>query len=195
MQIITGILSLPRSYRVVLFSWLKGYASEYFARVVKVLQNFLTFTCEDTVTKLDSSPVVLVLERSAVYAKKNSIPLNFILYFSFIINSVFECNMEAKIVPNELFYNNSIGRKFNIFQEWDKLKSNSMKAVFNICAYPFLIQIQTKNEIIAADYNALMSVQVSYTVYIYISLESPLYHYYQTIYFYVFRAWSLSINI
>ena len=69
--------------------------------------------------------------------------------------------MEAKIVPNELFYNNSITKKFNIFQEWEKLKSTSMKAVFNICAYPFLLQIQTKNELISTDYDASMSTKVS----------------------------------
>ena len=65
-QVITGILSLPKSYRILLFGWLKDYESEYFARIIKVLQNYLSFTCEDSASNLDSSPPVLVLERYSI---------------------------------------------------------------------------------------------------------------------------------
>ncbi len=56
------ILSVPKFYRVVLFKWLKAYPSEYFGRVLQVLQNFLSFILTSKATNLDPTSVVLVLE-------------------------------------------------------------------------------------------------------------------------------------
>lgn len=56
------ILSLPKYYRSLLFRWLKGYPSEFFGRVLQVLQNFLTYILTAKATNLDATSVVLVLE-------------------------------------------------------------------------------------------------------------------------------------
>lgn len=119
---------------------------------MKVLQNYLSFTCEDSVSSLDSSPPVLVLER----------------YFSYVLNgvwwlifaclcSLFECNRDAKIVPNELFYNSSILKKYNVYEEWGKFKTSELKSVFNICAYPFLLPLETKNKLMISDFDLYMT--------------------------------------
>jgi len=55
-------LSIPKYYRLILFKWLKSYPSEYFGRVLQVLQGFLTLILTNQALKLDPTPVVLVLE-------------------------------------------------------------------------------------------------------------------------------------
>lgn len=62
-RVVSGILAIPQTYRVMFFGWLKYFPSEYFSRIVAVMQSFLTFILTDRVTKLDPTPVVLVLER------------------------------------------------------------------------------------------------------------------------------------
>ena len=42
-RIVAGVLALPKSYRIQLFGWLKSYESEYFSRVIYVLQAFLSY--------------------------------------------------------------------------------------------------------------------------------------------------------
>lgn len=71
--------------------------------------------------------------------------------------SLFECNKEAKIVPNEYFYNISILKKYNINEEWNRYKTSDLKTVFNICAYPFLIPLETKNELMLSDFDISMT--------------------------------------
>ena len=132
-RVITGILALPKPSRILLFSWLKEYQSEYFARIIKVLQGYLSFTCENLVMNLDSSPPVLVLD------------------------NLFECNQEAKIVPNDLFYNSTVLKKYDVYTEWNKYKRSEHTAVFNICAFPFLLPLKTKHELMVADYDISMS--------------------------------------
>jgi hypothetical protein len=36
LQVVSGILALPKMYRNILFGWLKDYPSEYFCRVLQV---------------------------------------------------------------------------------------------------------------------------------------------------------------
>jgi hypothetical protein len=134
-RFIAGILALPKSYRVLLFSWLKNYEPEYLIRVVEVLQNFLSFACEDKVTKLDCTPTVMVLE------------------------SVFQSNKEARIIPESAFYNKSILKLFDVAKEWSTYKSTALKSVFNICAYPFLLDIDIKNTLLMQDIGASMFAQ------------------------------------
>jgi hypothetical protein len=47
---------------MVLFKWLKSYPSEYFGRVLQVLQGFLTHILSNKSLNLDPWPVILVLE-------------------------------------------------------------------------------------------------------------------------------------
>jgi hypothetical protein len=134
-RFIAGILALPKSYRVLLFSWLKKYEPEYLIRVVQVLQNFLSFACEDKVTRLDCSPTVMVLD------------------------SVFQSNKEARIIPESAFYNKSMSKSFDIAKEWSAYKSTTLKSVFNICAYPFLLDVDIKNTLLMLDIGAAMFAQ------------------------------------
>jgi hypothetical protein len=60
--VVRGILSVPKHYRMVLFKWLKSYPSEYFGRVLQVLQGFLTHILSNKSLNLDPWPVILVLE-------------------------------------------------------------------------------------------------------------------------------------
>jgi hypothetical protein len=60
--VVRGILSVPKPYRMVLFKWLKSYPSEYFGRVLQVLQGFLTHILSNKSLNLDPWPVILVLE-------------------------------------------------------------------------------------------------------------------------------------
>jgi hypothetical protein len=62
-RVVSGILAIPQTYRLMFFGWMKKFPSEYFSHIVTVMQTFLTFILTDRVTKLDPTPVVLVLER------------------------------------------------------------------------------------------------------------------------------------
>lgn len=67
-------------------------------------------------------------------------------------------------MPNDLFYNEAILKKYNIYQEWANFKSSAHKAVFNICAYPFLIPIQTKGDILLSDFDIMQTSASVYAV-------------------------------
>lgn len=45
-----------------MFKWLKSYPSEYFSRVLQVLQGFLSLILTNKSLNLDPTPVILVLE-------------------------------------------------------------------------------------------------------------------------------------
>lgn len=62
-RVISGILSLPKSYRIMLFSWLKQYPSEYFSRVLQVFNDFLSFALTSKINNIDPAPVVIVMSR------------------------------------------------------------------------------------------------------------------------------------
>jgi hypothetical protein len=61
-RIVSGILALPRTSRQQLFGWLRYYPSEYFARVVLVIQGYLTYGLTSKANDIDSAPAVLVLQ-------------------------------------------------------------------------------------------------------------------------------------
>jgi hypothetical protein len=63
-QLITGILAIPKSFRVMFFSWLKHFSSEFFSRILLVMQTFLSFILSNKSTNFDPTPVVLVIDRS-----------------------------------------------------------------------------------------------------------------------------------
>jgi hypothetical protein len=61
-QVIGSILGLPKNYRLLLFKWFKSYPSEYFGRVVQILQHYISFALENKTANLDATPAVMVLE-------------------------------------------------------------------------------------------------------------------------------------
>eukprot|EP01034_Spumella_vulgaris_P026028 gene26026-32554_t len=134
--VVSCILSLPKYYRVLLFKWLKAYPSEYFGRVLQVLQNFLTYILTARATNLDATSVVLVLE------------------------TLHQCNVEEDILPDHLFYNAALATRVNLLEEWRKLKeAGPQSKVFNYGDYPFLIDDLTKYKLIQSDFSQLKSVQ------------------------------------
>mmetsp|Transcript_6189 Transcript_6189/g.9333 ORF Transcript_6189/g.9333 Transcript_6189/m.9333 type:complete len:1082 (-) Transcript_6189:109-3354(-) len=135
-RLVSGILAIPKSYRVMFFGWLKYFPSEHFARILSVLQGYLSFTLESHATNLDPTPVVLVMD------------------------SLFACNSEAKIVPPNLFYNVTISKALNIHTEWYKYKTTDVSRVFNFFSYPFLVPVEAKNEIIRSEFRQQMQQQV-----------------------------------
>ena len=42
-QFLNGMLALPKAYQVILFGWYREYKSEYFSRVLPVLQEYINF--------------------------------------------------------------------------------------------------------------------------------------------------------
>jgi hypothetical protein len=62
-QLVSGILAIPKAFRLMFFGWLKCFPSEYFSRIIFVMQGFLSFILSNRAANLDPTPVVLVLDR------------------------------------------------------------------------------------------------------------------------------------
>lgn len=139
MQVIRAILGIPKYYRIILFKWLKSYPSEYFSRVLEVLQGFLSFALSSRSLALDATPVVMVLE------------------------TLYQCNAEESIVPEARFYHDAVlMRTVNIFDEWVKYRQQGQQsAVFNYCSYPFLFHDRHKLLLIQFEFQNQQYQQVS----------------------------------
>lgn len=130
-RIVTGILALPKSYRLQLFGWLKLYDSEYFSRVLHVLQNFLSYC----LSSKSGNPVPTVI----------------------VLQSLYDCNKDARIIPEWMFYNESISQRINVIEEWNRFKSStSTSSVFNFCGYIFLLDTVCKSTLVRVEANDLM---------------------------------------
>lgn len=132
-RVINGILALPKVYRLQLFNWLKSLSSEYFSRSIEVLENYISFSVSNKTMNLNPTPAVLVL------------------------SSLYEANLETKVVPDSSFYNSVLNLYIDFKEEWNKYKESkkntSLDRVFNFCAYPFLIDIIAKNSILYYDFH------------------------------------------
>jgi len=138
MQVIRAILGIPKYYRIILFKWLKSYPSEYFSRVLQVMQGFLSFALSSRSLGLDTSPAVMVLE------------------------TLYQCNAEVSIVPEARFYHDVLMRSVNIFDEWVKYRQQGQQsAVFNYCSYPFLFHDRHKLLLIQFEFQNQQYQQVS----------------------------------
>jgi len=134
-RIVSGILAIPQTYRLMFFGWMKKFPSEYFSHIVSVMQSFLTFILTDRLTKLDPTPVVLVLE------------------------SLYTCNLEANIIPSALFYNPAIATSVDLVGEWRKFQTSDNSKVFNFFSYPYLIPVEAKYGVIRLQFDSMMSSQ------------------------------------
>jgi hypothetical protein len=133
-RIVTGILALPKACRLQLFGWLKLYDSEYFSRVLHVLQNFLSYCLSSK--SGNPAPTVIVLQ------------------------SLYDCNKDAHIIPEWMFYNDSIPQRIDIVEEWNRFKSSaSTSSVFNFCGYIFLLNTVCKSTLVRVEANELMKHQ------------------------------------
>lgn len=83
-RVVTGILALPPSSRSTLFGWLRSYDSEYFGRVVSVMNAYLSFALA---AHLDASPATLVLNRCCCITHLCAISLTYRVMFIYSIHT------------------------------------------------------------------------------------------------------------
>jgi ubiquitin-protein ligase E3 A len=132
-RLLTGILSLPSAYRVILFGWFRSYESAYFGHLLKVFQSYLSYALTNKVIHLDPSPVTLVLK------------------------SLYDCNNSTseRIVPNGYFYNDVLEKSINIISEYDSYVRNQLdnpnNTIFNFCRFPFLLNLTLKHQLVSYD--------------------------------------------
>lgn len=137
-RIINGILALPKLHRLYFFTQFKHFPSEYFLRVITVLQTYISFCISAAGCGLDYVAAILVL------------------------SSLHEANKEAKIVVEKFFYNEDISkRKDMLLQEWYKFTVDKDQRVFNLWQYPFIIDVVIKNSIIHAEFDNMKYIQAS----------------------------------
>ena len=80
--------------------------------------------------------------------------------------SLYQCNIEASIIPSSLFYNPAISRAVDLSDEWTKYKTSDNTKVFNFFSYPYLIPVESKYKIIRYEFERQMSSQVYCCLYI-----------------------------
>eukprot|EP01038_Epipyxis_sp_PR26KG_P010000 gene10000-13455_t len=135
-RVINSVLGLPKYYRLMLFKWLKSYPSEFFGRIVQVMQGFLTEILTNKTLRIDFTPVVMVLE------------------------TLYQCNLEVQILPEHVFYNSNVAKSIDPREEWIKLQqASSESTVFNFCSYLFLLEDYQKYALLQHDFVIQKSLQ------------------------------------
>lgn len=128
-RILSGILALPKSCRLILFSWLKSYPSEYFSRIVSVIHGYLMFGFTNSAMNIDPAPAVLVLD------------------------SLYTCNLESGVIPLSSFYLKNLHTYVNLHEEWNKfILMGKNSKVFNYFSYPFIIDCEVKNIVLRVNF-------------------------------------------
>ena len=138
-RLINGLASLPKQGTSRIFSWLRHYNSEFFARVVLVVQGFLSYA----VTSLQDK-VALTCQ---------------------ILASLHEINRTARIVPDALFVSSTVCGRVDLNQERTKYieatQANSANTrVFNFLQFPFLLSDVVKARFMKQDYDGARALQL-----------------------------------
>ena len=106
-RLVSGILALQKTARAQLFGWLKHHPSEYFSRVLSVLQAYLSFALGQHHTNADPTAVIMVLE------------------------SLYEVNLKKHIVPNRYFHNNTLAETRDLVTERSKQRGKAAGTDFS----------------------------------------------------------------
>ncbi|CAK0825058.1 unnamed protein product, partial [Prorocentrum cordatum] len=127
-RLTAAVLSLPRDSQRLLFGWLKHLPSEYFGRIVDVMQQYVTFVLtQPGQNKADASAAVQVL------------------------NTLWESNVEMEgILPERCFHNLAISQSEDLpehYRQWQQQQS----LVFSYCRYPFLLDAGAKRRLLSFD--------------------------------------------
>ena len=138
-RVINGLASLPKQGTSRIYSWLRHYNSEFFARVVLVVQGFLSYA----VTSLQDK-VALTCQ---------------------ILASLHEINRTARIVPDALFVSSTVCGRVDLNQERTKYieatQANSANTrVFNFLQFPFLLSDVIKARFMKQDYDGARALQL-----------------------------------
>ncbi|CAE8676712.1 unnamed protein product, partial [Polarella glacialis] len=129
LQRLTGaVLSLPKDSQRLLFGWLKHLPSEYFGRVVNVMQQYITFTLTTSGQNTsDASAAVMMLQ------------------------TLWDVNQEmGGILPEWCFHNGAISQSQELqehYRQWQQQQS----LVFSYCRYPFLLDAEAKRRLLSFD--------------------------------------------
>lgn len=127
-RLTSAVLSLPKDSQRLLFGWLKHLPSEYFGRVVNVMQQYVTFTLtQPGQNRTDASAAVMILE------------------------TLWEVNCEMSgILPERCFHNSAISQSDELqehYRQWQQQQS----LVFSYCKYPFLLDANAKRRLLSFD--------------------------------------------
>ncbi|CAE8703017.1 unnamed protein product, partial [Polarella glacialis] len=122
------VLSLPKDSQRLLFGWLKHLPSEYFGRVVNVMQQYITFTLTTSGQNTsDASAAVMMLQ------------------------TLWDVNQEmGGILPEWCFHNGAISQSQELqehYRQWQQQQS----LVFSYCRYPFLLDAEAKRRLLSFD--------------------------------------------
>ncbi len=102
-----------------------------------MLQEYLSYALSETNNNISAAPVVLVME------------------------TLYQCNVEEQIIPEHLFYNNSVAKYGNLSVEWSKFTAiDTSSQVFNFWSYPFLIPDTIKYAVLLNDFKNRSKLQV-----------------------------------
>eukprot|EP00930_Biecheleria_cincta_P085989 TRINITY_DN7535_c0_g1_i2.p1 TRINITY_DN7535_c0_g1~~TRINITY_DN7535_c0_g1_i2.p1 ORF type:complete len:1110 (+),score=208.72 TRINITY_DN7535_c0_g1_i2:323-3331(+) len=127
-RLIGAVNSLPKNSQRLLFGWLKHLPSEYFGRVVEVMQQYVTFTLtQPGQNRSDASAAVLMLQ------------------------TLWDVNQEMDgILPEWCFHNAAISQSQDLqehYRQWKQQQS----LVFSYCKYPFLLDAEAKRRLLSFD--------------------------------------------
>jgi alpha-tubulin suppressor-like RCC1 family protein len=127
-RLTAAVLSLPKDSQRLLFGWLKHLPSEYFARVVDVMQQYVTFTLTQVgQNRTDASAAVLMLQ------------------------TLWEANREMKgILPERCFHNEAISQSDELQEHYTQWRQQQ-SLVFSYCKYPFLLNAEAKRRLLSFD--------------------------------------------
>jgi hypothetical protein len=126
-RLVTSITSLPKEARQMLYSWWGKLSSEFFSRVVRVFQAFLSYVALNAVDDKLSFSVTQLL--SALY----------------------KMNTGSSIVHYSLFYNGDVSPGADLETVYHKWVSAGSTSVFSFLNYPFFLSPASKTRLLHID--------------------------------------------
>lgn len=139
-RVCNGILAVPKTVQQTLFGWLKHYPSEYFTRIVLVLQGFLSYCIASLEAKV------------AIVCR--------------VLSNLYEVNVETSIISDHFFVNDSVNnpKLVDIYSErrnhLDACQGGTNVRVFNYLQCPFLISEAHKANFMRLDFEAMKAAQM-----------------------------------
>ncbi|CAK8999228.1 unnamed protein product [Durusdinium trenchii] len=127
-KLTAAVLSLPKDSQKLLFGWLKHLPSEYFGRVVTVMQQYVTYVLtQPGQNQSDVSAAVMMLK------------------------TLWDVNAEmGGILPEWCFQSWAISQSADLQEHYRQWQQEQL-LVFSYCRYPFLLNAGAKRRLLAFD--------------------------------------------